>query len=59
MITVTFVPEHFNANANHVIPEYWTPNVQGLGNCQTWPCESEQEAIELGEQLVRDGLAEA
>ncbi|WP_299075452.1 hypothetical protein [uncultured Paraglaciecola sp.] len=59
-ITARFVEPHFNENAYANIPGYWTPNVAPAKRSDSqgvYPCDTEKEAIDLGEQLVRDGLA--
>ena len=60
-ITASFVEPHFNVNAYANTPGYWIPNVVPVNNPQafnaTWPCDSEAEAIALGEQMVKDGIA--
>jgi hypothetical protein len=60
MIFAEYKPAHFNVNCNANIPAYWTPIVWPLEtNCTVWPCETKDEAIALGEQMVADGIAEA
>lgn len=57
-IRARYVREHFNPRARAHVPAYWTPDVDGLGKVTVWPCKTEQEAIELGIELVENGLAE-
>jgi hypothetical protein len=61
-VKTTYVAAHFNTAAQANIPAYWTPAVfptdQHYGN-RIWPCDTEAEAVELGEELIRSGVASA
>jgi len=54
-VKATYVAAHFNTAAQANIPAYWTPAV---GN-RIWPCDTEAEAVELGEELMRSGVVSA
>jgi len=61
-IKATYIAAHFNAAAQANIPAYWFPEVfptdKYYGN-RIWPCDTEEEAIDLGEKLIRSGVASA
>ncbi len=57
-VTAYYEPAHFNPTAYCNIPAYWSPCVSSLvGNCEVWPCDSEADAIALGEEMIKQGLA--
>lgn len=59
-ITARYVEAHYNPTTRCMIPEYWTPNIDCFEMMSSiYPCRTEQEAIELGTELVEEGLAEA
>jgi hypothetical protein len=58
-VTAYYEPAHFNKTAYCNIPAYWSPCVASLvGNCEVWPCDTEIEAIEMGKEMIANGLAE-
>ena len=58
-IKVRFVAAHWNARANSMIPAYFTPEVDHIDGIEVFPCGTEEEARQLGAQMVAEGLAEA